>query len=487
MVFYRKYRPQTISDLDSTKVRETLSKVLINKEIPHAFLFTGPKGLGKTSTARIIAKAVNCLHTKKGEPDNTCEQCISITNGTNIDVLEIDGASNRGIDEIRDLREKVKLAPSGSKKKVYIIDEVHMLTTEAFNALLKIIEEPPIHVMFIFCTTEPQKIPATILSRCFHIQFLKATNEEIIHSLERILIGEKIEIDQKGKKEILLNIAKNADGGFRDAAKILEEIVLISQGEKITKEKLEKVYKNLTIGIYVSGFLLGIKDKNTKAVLEVIKNAVEGGVDVKFFITELLGSYHSILLKLMKVSTELSFESNLTLSQVRDLINLLTQAYQETKFAVIPQLPLEMAVITWGEINEEDKSPNPSLNPSIESLTKKQESLKVKSVLYPQKEEKKISVVPSHRQHDISSAPDENTALLENIIYKVKSYNHSVAGVLRGCKVREVNDAGLIFETPYKFHKERLEEKKTCEIIEKAVKEITGKNLKVMVQLKKMS
>lgn len=211
MVFYRKYRPQTIAQLDSEAVREKLLSVLSSKSIPHAFLFTGPKGLGKTSTARIVAKALNCEKKAAGavEPCNKCDQCVSITNGTNFDVLEIDGASNRGIDEIRDLREKVKLAPISSAKKVYIIDEVHMLTNEAFNALLKTIEEPPEHVVFMFCTTEPHKVPETILSRCFHIAFKKATIPELVHSFERIAKGEKLTVDS----DVFGEIAKLSDGG----------------------------------------------------------------------------------------------------------------------------------------------------------------------------------------------------------------------------------------------------------------------------------
>ncbi len=192
MVFYRKYRPQNINELDSQDVRERLVSVL-SKDNVHAMLFTGPKGLGKTSTARIVAKVLNCESlTEKGrkagklEPCNKCDQCISISNGSNIDVLEIDGASNRGIDEIRDLREKIKLSSARANKKVYIIDEVHMLTTEAFNALLKTLEEPPSHVVFILCTTEPHKVPATIASRCFQISFKKATDEELTRALLRI-------------------------------------------------------------------------------------------------------------------------------------------------------------------------------------------------------------------------------------------------------------------------------------------------------------
>src|ERR1700722_6921705 len=197
MVFYRKYRPQKIDYLDSAAVRDTLHAVLQN-DVSHAFLFTGPKGLGKTSTARIVAKVVNCERRKKGEvePCNECDQCVSITNGTNVDVLEIDAASNRGIDEIRELKEKIRLAPVAAKRKVYIIDEVHMLTTEAFNALLKTLEEPPEHAMFILCTTEAHKVPETIISRCFQVQFKPAKDKEIARSLTRIIEGEEINIEK---------------------------------------------------------------------------------------------------------------------------------------------------------------------------------------------------------------------------------------------------------------------------------------------------
>src|ERR1700722_9521228 len=236
MVFYRKYRPQKIDDLDSAAVRDTLHAVLQN-DVSHAFLFTGPKGLGKTSTARIVAKVVNCetpknKREKEIEPCNKCDQCVSITSGNNVDILEIDAASNRGIDEIRELKEKIRLAPVAAKRKVYIIDEVHMLTTEAFNALLKTLEEPPEHAMFILCTTEAHKVPETIISRCFQIMFKPATEEELVRSFKRIVEGEKLKIDD----EVLKYIAGLADRGFRDGVKMLEEVYLLSQNKPITKE-----------------------------------------------------------------------------------------------------------------------------------------------------------------------------------------------------------------------------------------------------------
>src|ERR1035437_6549591 len=242
MVFYRKYRPQKIEDLDNESVRKTLYSIFSKGDFSHAFLFTGPKGLGKTSTARIVAKVINCekhiglkgqRSEKEIEPCNKCEQCLSISNGNNLDVLEIDGASNRGIDEIRDLKEKINLAPFKASKKIYIIDEVHMLTTEAFNALLKTLEEPPSHAVFILCTTEQHKVPATIASRCSKINFTRATEEEFVRSLQRVVKAEELKAD----KEALLEIAKLSDGSFRDGVKLLEEVAIFAgRSEEHTSE-----------------------------------------------------------------------------------------------------------------------------------------------------------------------------------------------------------------------------------------------------------
>src|SRR3990167_2836421 len=230
MTFYLKYRPQKIAELDLQKVRENLARILGSGNTPHAFLFSGPRGAGKTSAARIVAKAINCEHNNPspitrhpspiGDPCNECATCVAITNGSSLDVIEIDAASNRGVDDIRSLREGVKLATAGAKKKVYIIDEAHMLTNEASNALLKTLEEPPAHVTFILATTNPEKLIETIRSRATNIAFRKANDEEVITSLGRIVKGEKIKI---GKGELAL-VAKAADGSFRDGAKLLEQL-----------------------------------------------------------------------------------------------------------------------------------------------------------------------------------------------------------------------------------------------------------------------
>ncbi len=484
MVYYRKYRPQTISELDSEKVRDTLYAVLSGKEIPHAFLFTGPKGLGKTSTARIVAKVVNCLAKRAEgshsiEPDNTCDQCISITNGTNIDVLEIDGASNRGIDEIRELRDRVNLAPSRAKKKIYIIDEVHMLTNEAFNALLKTIEEPPSHVMFVFCTTEPHKVPATIISRCFHVQFPRATDTDIVRSLERIVTGEKLIVEQ----EVLQEIAKMADGSFRDASKILEEVVLRVGEKKITTQLLEQEFSTANIQLSIKNLLEVLMKKDAKESLEIIQKVVEQGTDMKYFVAQILQELHSVLLS--EVGINPTSYVGFSISEVVSLSELFQKAHQDIKYAVVPQLPLELAVVEYCSVSSLVIANDVKQSHTMDSMLKKQQNLKVQKILGKVVEPPKEEKIPHPSvQHNISDQTDEKKSLLENMIYKVKPYNHSIAGVLRGCQISGMNNEKISLQTAYKFHKEKLDEAKTKEVLEKVLREITGKEMKIVVELK---
>jgi DNA polymerase-3 subunit gamma/tau len=485
MAYYRTYRPQKIADLDSAKLRETLNALLSSKDLPHAFLFTGPKGLGKTSTARIIAKSVNCEKREDGnaEPCNECEVCLSITNGSNIDVLEIDGASNRGIDEIRDLREKVKITPAHAKKKVYIIDEVHMLTTEAFNALLKTIEEPPTHVMFIFCTTEPQKVPATILSRCFHFALAKATQEELIHSLKRIVTGEKITIEQ----DALALIAEMADGGFRDAAKLLEEIILLGDGKEISRIFLESHLQLTNSKVLLNSLLQTVREKDAKKSLIIIQHLVDQGTDIKFVLLKVLETLHNLLLIHSGIKKE-EPAFTFTLSEIQMLVLLFQQAYKDAKYAVIPQLPLELAVVIWCEQEKEavlsSVASIPSKKVTLDLVIKKEKNLKVQQILKPQEKKAEVQATFSVKQEDISNADSGSAQVLENIIYKVKPLNHSLAGLLRGCTLTKMEEQDVFIETAYKFHKEKIMETKNIVMLEKALKELTGKEMRVVVELK---
>lgn len=504
MVYYRKYRPQTIDDLDNAQIRETLTSVL-KKSTTHAFLFTGPKGLGKTSTARIIAKVVNCTEEKEGEvePCNHCEQCVSITSGTNMDVLEIDAASNRGIDEIRDLKEKIRLSPAAATKKVYIIDEVHMLTTEAFNALLKTLEEPPSHAMFILCTTEPHKVPQTIMSRCTHFAFSLATTEELVRSFKRIVKGEKIAIDD----EALEMIAQLADGGFRDGAKILEEIVSLSNDKKITKELVEKKYQVSSIKYQVVSMIESFSKRDTKEALTIVGNLVNQGVDMKYFLQELMNDLHIQMLEQVGVSKKetKSTKQGLELDEIRILFELLSQAYADTKFAVLPQLPLELVIIEYCESQNYTKQ-NVEISEDI-TLTKKtgKESVTVSSLrkqvgtikkiqaLYGDKDKKETEVIETIKTTSVElmhASPNGDVTeewldhFWKQLISEMKQYNHTVAGLLRGCRIASFDKKTLIIETNYKFHKERLDDMKTREALIKFAKLLTGKDVEVRVELR---
>jgi DNA polymerase III subunit gamma/tau len=488
MVFYRKYRPQTIEELDSKSVRDKLNSVLRGSSVPHAFLFTGPKGLGKTSTARIVAKSLNCQKKGKGvEPCNKCEQCVSITNGTNMDILEIDGASNRGIDEIRDLREKIKLSPMSADKKVYIIDEVHMLTTEAFNALLKTLEEPPSHVVFILCTTEPQKVPSTILSRCLRIQFKRATEEELIRSFERIVKSEKL----KAEKEALQIIANFSDGSFRDGVKILEEMALIAKDKEITKKLVEKNYSIASTQYQIAQIIKSLENKDVKSGFDVIAKLVSEGVEMGYFMQGLIETLHNSLL--YKAGVEnisgpgLMLDNlKLEISEIKKLIELLSEAKNELRYAVLPQIPLELVIVEWGikpsfvEAGPAELHPRPTS--SVAPLPSGARQGAPALVTRPSPDET-LSAQPKVLQQDISKY-SENDALWTALIDNVKNQNHSVAGVLRGCVIKSYDGKILSLETNYKFHKEKLSEIKTMELLNKACREVTKKNVKIEIELK---
>jgi DNA polymerase-3 subunit gamma/tau len=505
MVFYRKYRPQTIEELDSIDVRDKLYSVLKSFPVPHAFLFTGPKGLGKTSTARIVAKIVNCevsrgvrvsrvprgdpnfsprdtrgtrstRGTSSIEPCNKCYQCISITNGTNIDVLEIDGASNRGIDEIRDLKEKVRLSPATASKKIYIIDEVHMLTQEAFNALLKTLEEPPSHVIFILCTTEPHKVPATIVSRCFHIAFKKATINELVRSFKRIAEKEKLNIDN----ETLNFIASLSDGSFRDGVKILEEMA--TYGKTITRELVEEKYQIRQLADQISEMIESLSKRDAKEGLQLASKLVDQGVDMKYFLEQLISELHQMLLVEIGVNGSPKLEvrsSKLGIEEIKELVELLTRAYAELKYAVLPQLPLELAIVGWG-LGGALRSPRQFVDSSNPISSQSANLARAKL----SKTEPKYG---SFKSSSHAEAPRATLDFWQELINKVKAYNHSVAGVLRGCSLKSYDNKKIIIETRYKFHKERLEEKKTMSIIEKVCEEIAERPVEVVVVLREKS
>jgi len=289
-VLARKWRPQVFEDVaGQAHITRTLQNAITSGRLAHAFLFSGPRGVGKTTTARILAKALNCVEGPTPSPCGKCDSCLETAAGTSMDVIEIDGASNRGIEHIRELREAVKYAPAGGKNKVYVIDEVHMLTNEAFNALLKTLEEPPPHVIFIFATTEPQKIPATILSRCQRYGFKRVSLHEIIGRLRTIADAEGITITDRG----LAMIARAAEGSMRDSQSLLDQAVSYS-GMAIGDEDLQATLGSVAQEA-LSRFTAGLLSRDSAGLLVQIDGLLEQGQDMRQFLAGIVEHIRDLL------------------------------------------------------------------------------------------------------------------------------------------------------------------------------------------------
>ena len=278
---YRQWRPQTFSEIVGQEaIVQTLRNAVLAQEVAHAYLFSGERGIGKTSVARILARAVNCLNPSNGEPCNACANCSVISANRSLDIVEIDGASNRGIDHIRQLREEVNFVPTDLKRKVYIIDEVHMLTNEAFNALLKTLEEPPLHAMFMFATTEPHKVPRTIISRCQAFDFRRISAQHIAQHLASIAQSLQVEISD----EALSLIAHRANGGMRDALVMLEQLGSYG-GTTITADAVLDMLGLADHAVHES-FLKAIEAHDQGAVMDIIDQLIERGKDLEIFLTD---------------------------------------------------------------------------------------------------------------------------------------------------------------------------------------------------------
>lgn len=291
LIYARKYRPMTFEEMIGQKhVVQTLKNAVKNNRVAQAYIFSGMRGVGKTTTARILAKALNCQHGPTPSPCNKCEFCKMINEDRSVDVLEIDGASNRGIDEVRSLREGVKYKPIHSRYKVIIIDEVHMLTTQAFNALLKTLEEPPPHTVFIFATTEFHKVPATIISRCQPFEFKKISQKEIINHLMEISRKENITISSYG----LNLVAEAADGSLRDAQSLLDQAVAFS-GENISDEDLKEILGTVRREILFE-FSKAILKEEPNQIFPLVEKVIESGYDLRFFHKELTHHFRNLLL-----------------------------------------------------------------------------------------------------------------------------------------------------------------------------------------------
>ena len=352
LVLARKYRPQSWESLvGQSHVSATLKNAIEHERLAHAYLFTGPRGVGKTSAARILAKALNCENGPAPEPCNACTNCTEIAEGRSVDVFEIDGASNRGIDEVRNLRENIKYTPVHGKYRIYIIDEVHMLTSEAFNALLKTLEEPPSHVLFIFATTEPHRVPSTIMSRCQRFDFRRIGVKEISSHLHKICEMESIQVDD----DAMMMIAKKADGGLRDSQSILDQMISFT-GDHITAEDVVKA-----LGIIEQDVFFEVTDvileKNVQEGLDLVDRIVSAGYDMAEFMEGIISHFRNLLVAVSCNSPELlevtetvrerykTLVSKFKEEDILRYIRIVTDASATLRYSHHPRIPLELAMV----------------------------------------------------------------------------------------------------------------------------------------------
>lgn len=443
-MFYRKYRPQTVGELDNTRIKETLGKALLDNNFVHAYLLVGPKGTGKTTTGRIIAKIVNCPERKKGqEPCNRCASCQAITQGRSLDVVEIDAASNTGVDDVRDLREKIKFAPTVGPYKVYIIDEAHMLSTSAFNALLKTLEEPPPHAIFVLATTQSAKVPATIVSRCLVYNFGLVPKSDLVSSLKKVTVGEDLKVEETA----LSLIVEKADGSFRDAQKLLEQLAMHSK--KIDEELLTKQLPSVPLAL-TQEILAALSQKNKKDALEKIARFGKLGGNFRDLIASLIGQLRDLLLVKSGVSDEsVTLKIDLTEEECLSLVAKFTAANAQLTSCPIAQLPLEVAVIEFCGLEKSENSQNPKI---------------------------RKSGVPV-------SGPTQFSLYWQEVLKKIKEQNHNLVALLRASQPGKIEDGLLTLEVFYKFHKEKLEEKKNRDILEKVISDIMGRKIKIKFEL----
>jgi DNA polymerase-3 subunit gamma/tau len=467
LVLARKYRPQTFDEvIKQNHVTQTLTNAIKSRRVAHAILFTGPRGTGKTTVARILAKAMNCKEGPTPMPCNTCRSCREITSGNAVDVFEIDGASNNGVEQIRSLRENINYMPAHSLNKIYIIDEVHMLTISAFNALLKTLEEPPSHVMFIFATTEPHKIPVTILSRCQRHDFKLIDIESISNHMKDLCSKEHIDITE----ESLMLIAREAGGSIRDALSLLDQIMACSEGTISYKNILD------ILGVADRKIIFDISNailrKDIPEALNIVDEIYDRGYEMKKFYADIIEHFRNLLVvKMGKNISKLinlpSHEIDLMQDQVQDIsesylnqiFDLLFKEEASIRLSAQPKLALEIAFIRLSQIKPalpidllieklDDLKKNLPAIPANYEVAENEDALK-----YYTKEPQGISEEPTdsteHKESCSSPSydPDDNLEITWNKLLDIFPKKHpALAANLAKCSLKKLSKQNIEIE-----------------------------------------
>lgn len=506
-VLARKYRPETFNKVvGQDHVVQTLKNAFVRDRIAHAYLFSGPRGVGKTTTARILAKALNCLNNTEGTPCGKCQNCTEISTSRSMDVLEIDGASNRGIDEIRNLREVVKFPPINAKYKIFIIDEVHMLTTPAFNALLKTLEEPPPHIKFIFATTEPNKVTPTILSRCQRHDFHRMSIKDILTGMDNVLAAENIEIDEKSRQII----ASQADGSMRDALSLLDQIIAFA-GNKIDIEQTMALLGIIPSELY---FDIGraIREKDRLKLLKLLQGVTTQGYAVSQFISGISRHFLNLLIsnseggaKLLELSTDLQekYRSEASHWEVRDLLRYndqMVEMERNMKFVQQPRIYLETIMLKLMEMDSSVSlqqimarlfGPSSSTTSSQEAVTTRANNdlapksdsstpVKVKEQSEHNEETVKSNQGESEKEIEQEISLDSIKGNWDNLVSKVGENGTSLSTFLSHGKPTTLQGKKLEVTIPRKYRFQLDILKKNSSKIESTFEKELGVELKIM-------
>ncbi len=517
-VLSRKWRPQNFGDVvGQGHVTQTIQNAIKLERIGHGYIFTGPRGVGKTTVARVLAKVLNCKNPKENNPCNVCGHCEEITDGRNMDVLELDGASNRGIDEIRELRESVKYPPNSGNYRVYIIDEVHMLTKEAFNALLKTLEEPPAHVVFILATTDPHKIPQTILSRTQRFDFRRISIELISKHLVEILNREDINFED----EAINLIAKKADGSMRDSLSLLDQVIAYS-GDKLEVEPVRSSLGIIHDSLYVNLFS-GIATKNVSSILSELDGLFNGGHSINDFISgfneimrNALVTASGVDIKTLPVEiTEMVSGSN-SIFHKMDLLRILELSMNfETKLRYVqqPQIALESLFIKLASMDscvvvrdvlagnvKIDSTQNSEPVVMVEKpkvvVQEKPEVLTkvVKDIPEPDSDQEVISESPRVATEKIAEPKPKIDLTLQkiidgwgNVIIETEKINAKISNLLEEVKLEEFKNTvlSILLNADQKFQAKSLQ--KDSSKIETVLLEIFGSKIKINFKIEESS